>query len=224
MRPRAAIVPIRRLFTMIEALLFDLGNVLLNINFNRAFEVWGAHAGVPPAALAQRFRQTEAYERHERGEIDAAEYFESLRGDLQVSLNDRQFTEGWNAILLDEKRAITRLVASLPAGMPRYVFSNSNETHKQHWLAYHGHMPELFDRVFISSDIGLRKPEAAAFDFISTSIEVDPPDILFFDDLLSNVEGARRAGLQALQVTSEDVVINALQPFLAAAQGIIARP
>jgi len=60
--------------------------------------------------------------------------------------------------------------------------------------------------VFTSCDIGLRKPEAAAFAHIVSEIGVPASRILFFDDTLENVEGARACGLQAVHVTSDETV------------------
>jgi HAD superfamily hydrolase (TIGR01509 family) len=71
-----------------------------------------------------------------------------------------------------------------------------------------------FRRVFVSSEMGLRKPELASFDFIAREIGVAPGRILFFDDTLANVEGARRAGLQAVRVSGPDDVRNAVRPWL----------
>jgi glucose-1-phosphatase len=67
-----------------------------------------------------------------------------------------------------------------------------------------------FNRVFVSSDIGLRKPERAAFEFIANAIAVPKEAILFFDDLSENVAGARDVGLQAVHVRSSADVRKAL--------------
>jgi putative hydrolase of the HAD superfamily len=194
----------------VQALLFDLGNVILDIDFNRAFAVWAGHAGVQVAELAARYAHDAAYERHERGEILAAEYFASLRDSLGIAISDAQFEEGWNAILVGEKREITSLLTGLHARFPTYMFSNSNLTHQTHW---NRHMPEVvapFRRVFVSSDIGMRKPEARAFLHVAREMGVAPEHILFFDDVLVNIEGARAVGMQAVHVNSPDDVREAL--------------
>ena len=65
-------------------------------------------------------------------------------------------------------------------------------------------------RGFYESAIGLRKPEAAAFEFVVGSIGVPAGRVLFFDDALENVEGARSCGLQAVHVTSDTTVADTL--------------
>jgi putative hydrolase of the HAD superfamily len=64
--------------------------------------------------------------------------------------------------------------------------------------------------MFLSSTIGLLKPEAAAYDHVVKAIRVPASRILFFDDLAANVEGARARGLHAVQVKSAADVAHAL--------------
>jgi putative hydrolase of the HAD superfamily len=183
---------------------------LIDIDFHRAFGVWAAHAKRPVNQVAARFSVDESYQRHERGEISAAEFYASLRTSLGLLLTDAQFEEGWNAILIEEKRAVTELIADLHARLPTYVFSNANVTHQNFWNLHYAHVVAPFRHVFVSSDIGMRKPEPEAFLHVAREMGVAPERILFFDDLLSNVEGARAVGMQAVQVRSAEDVRDAL--------------
>lgn len=194
----------------VEALLFDLGNVIIDIDFERTFAVWSGHAGIPAAEIASRFVTDEAYQQHERGEILAADYFSGLRKILGIGITDAQFEEGWNALLIGEKREVTQLIAPLHQQMPVYAFSNANLTHQAHWEEHFAGAVAPFRHVFVSSDIGMRKPEARAFLHVAQEMGVAPEHILFFDDLLPNVEGARAVGMQAVQVTSGADVREAL--------------
>src|SRR5512140_2635509 len=85
-----------------DALLFDLGRVVLDIDFDRTLACWAGHAGCEPAQLAGRFGRDEIYHRHERGEISDAEFFAGLRNALRIGISDAQFLEGWNAIFAGE--------------------------------------------------------------------------------------------------------------------------
>src|ERR1700755_2856659 len=84
--------------TSADALLFDLGRVVLDIDFSRALACWAGHAGCEPAQLIGRFSPGDAYKRHERGEISDAEFFAALRTSLGIDVTDVQFLDGWNAI------------------------------------------------------------------------------------------------------------------------------
>ena len=72
-------------------------------------------------------------------------------------------------------------------------------------------MVRAFERVFVSSEIGYRKPDRSAFEFVAQTIGVPIGSILFFDDTLENVNGALAAGLEAVQVRGPADVKTALQ-------------
>jgi putative hydrolase of the HAD superfamily len=71
-----------------DALLFDLGRVVIDIDFDKALACWAGHAGCEPAHLVGRFARDEIYQRHETGSIDDAEFFASLRTSLGIDLSD----------------------------------------------------------------------------------------------------------------------------------------
>jgi glucose-1-phosphatase len=183
-----------------QALVFDLGGVLVDIDFGRAFAAWGAAAGVPAAALAARFSVDEACSAHECGAIDDAAYFAHLRRSLGIELSDDQMLVGWNAIIGEPMPGIEGLVRALAERLPLYVFSNTNPAHVAHFTPRFRPLLACFRRTFTSCDLGARKPEAEAFARLAASIGVPPARLVFFDDVAENVAGARRAGLQAFQV------------------------
>ena len=74
--------------------------------------------------------------------------------------------------------------------------TNSNPTHQQVWERDYASTLSVFRKIFVSSDMGLRKPEAAAFAAISEEIGVPLERILFFDDTKANVDGALAVGIQ----------------------------
>jgi putative hydrolase of the HAD superfamily len=190
--------------TSTEALLFDLGGVVFEIDFGRAFEYWAAHAGVPVETLRPFYGIDSWYERHERGEIDAAAYFDALRDTLGIALSDEHFAAGWNAIFLQEVPGVAELLEDLGGRIPIYAFSNSNVTHQRHWEKKYAKTLDLFEEVFVSCELGLRKPESAAFRRVSSAIGVGPEAIMFFDDTHENVDGAREVGMRAIHVRSFD--------------------
>jgi len=193
-----------------DALLFDLGRVVLDIDLNKMLACWAGHAGCEPAHLVGRFARDEIYKRHETGEISDAEFFASLRSSLGVGLSDAQFLEGWNAIFAGEMPGIAPLLARAAERLPLYAFSNTNGAHVEHFSKTYAGVLRHFREIFLSSRIGLRKPDAAAYDHVVKAIGVPAGRIVFFDDLAENIEGARARGLTAVHVTSPEDVADAL--------------
>ena len=193
-----------------DALLFDLGRVVLDIDFNQTLACWAGHAGCDAAQLAGRFSRGDIYHRHERGEISDAEFFASLRASLGIGLSDAQFLEGWNAIFAGEMPEIAGLLARAAKRLPLYAFSNTNGAHVEHFSPRYAGVLGHFREIFLSSSIGLRKPDAAAYDHVVRAIGVPASRIVFFDDLAENITGAQARGLIAVHVTSPDDVADAL--------------
>jgi len=194
----------------IDVLLFDLGRVVLDINFDTVMENWAGYAGCAPADLANRFVVNDSFRHHETGRIDDAAFFASLRQSLGISLSDAQFLEGWNAIFAGEMPGIAPLLAGAAQRLPLYAFSNTNPAHVAHFSKAYAGVLGHFREIFLSSSIGLRKPDAEAYDHVVKAIGVPASRILFFDDSAANIEGARARGLHAVHVTSMDDVARAL--------------
>jgi glucose-1-phosphatase len=193
-----------------DALLFDLGRVVLDIDFNRALACWAGYGGCEPAHLVGRFRHDDIYQRHEKGEISDAEFFAGLRETLGIGLSDAQFLEGWNAIFAGEMPGIAPLLARAGKRLPLYAFSNTNGAHAEHFSQAYADLLGQFREIFLSSSIGLRKPDAEAYDHVVKAIGVPAGRIVFFDDLAENIEGARARGLTAVHVISPDDVSETL--------------
>jgi HAD superfamily hydrolase (TIGR01509 family) len=190
----------------VDALLFDLGNVVIRIDFECVFARWAAHAGCHAALLRERFSHDRPYQRHERDEIDAATYFASLRSSLGVDLDDARLLDGWNAVFIEEMPGIRDLLEGVATKIPIYAFTNTNRAHAACYTEQFAPVLAHFRKVFASCEMGLRKPEAAAFAHIVKEIGVPAGRILFFDDTLGHVEAARVCGLRAVHVTSDETV------------------
>lgn len=197
----------------IKALLFDLGGVLINIDFARTLQAWSAFSKLSFAELKVAFQQDLAYQQHETGEIDAAQYFEHLRTTLKLNASDQQIAAGWNAVLLDEISETAEVIreACTRLQIPCYVLTNTNPTHHAVWRQRHARLMAMFERVFVSSEIRLRKPHRAVFEFVGREIGVPAQSILFLDDSAENVAGAKASGFAAIHVRGPADVRAALQ-------------
>lgn len=194
----------------VEVLLFDLGGVVIDIDFRRCFARWADSARCGVDEIASRFTFDAAYEDHERGVLDVAGYFDSLRHGLSFTLRDDQLLEGWSDIYVEVKDGIGPLLHAAKTRFPLYAFTNSNPSHQAVWSERFAADLEVFTSTFVSSELGERKPDPAAFDAVAAKIGVPASSILFFDDSPENVVGSRNAGLQAVHVTSTDSVRTAL--------------
>ena len=194
-----------------DALLFDLGRVVIDIDFGKVLACWAGHAGCKPEDLSKPFSQSETFRRHETGHASDAEFFEALRSTLGIGITDEQLLEGWNTIFTGEMPGINALLARAAKRLPLYAFSNTNGPHVAHFSKPYADVLGHFRQIFLSCAIGLRKPDAEAYDHVIKAIGVPARRIVFFDDLAENIEGARKQGLTAVHVTSPNDVADALE-------------
>jgi putative hydrolase of the HAD superfamily len=193
-----------------DALLFDIGRVVLDIDFGRVMQIWAGHAGCEPADLTARFIVNDSFRHHETGRIDDAAFFGALRQSLGIGISDAQFLEGWNAIFAGEMPGVAPLLSRAAARLPLYAFSNTNPAHVAHFSTVYADVLGHFREIYLSSSIGLRKPAAEAYHHVVSAIGVPASRIVFFDDSADNIAGARAYGLTAVHVKSSDDVASAL--------------
>lgn len=185
-------------------MIFDLGMVLVEIDFARSFARWGGDAGVDPAELARRYVADIDYERHERGEIDTASYLTSVGRRLGIRLTAQQWEQGWLDLLLEPVVGIEAVVDGLDPRLMKAVFSNTNASHAAVFGQRYGKLLSRFDRVFLSNELRMRKPEARAFERVAAELGIAPSRILFLDDNEANLTGAQGVGMRTVLVRSID--------------------
>ena len=185
-----------------DALLFDLGRVVIDVDLTKVFACWAGHAGCEPSDLAGRYAVDDVYFDHERGKISDEAFFDNLRRRLGITISDQQFLEGWNSIFAGEMQGIVPLLKRASEHLPLYAFSNTNRAHVATFTKAYAELLGHFREIYLSSTIGLRKPDAEAFDHVVNAMGVPASRIVFFDDLAENIKGARARGLKAIHVTS----------------------
>lgn len=194
----------------VQALLFDIGGVVIDIDFGRAISSWQAISRLSHDELRLAFQHDAVYRQHEVGAITIQEYCTHLADTLKLQAEPERIVEGWNSIFVGEIAETLTLLQNARRRLPCYAFTNTNATHHATWAARFPQLTQSFERVFSSYEIGVRKPDRRAYEFVADEIGLPPGAILFFDDSLENVEAARVAGLQAVRVWSPEDVRRAL--------------
>lgn len=194
----------------VDALLFDFGGVLVDIDFGRTFAAWARAAGTDTDTIASRWQFGGVNDAYERGEIGFGEYCDHLRAMLEVELPDETLLGGWMELIKEPMPDMRELLAALVGRIPLYVLSNTN---REHWAYVGGRFTEFlkpFSGIFCSHELGVRKPDAVVFERVAQEMDVPLHRIAFFDDFEPNVVGARAVGLQAYHVKSTADVVRHL--------------
>lgn len=188
----------------IQSIIFDLGKVLLNLDFDasiRAFHELGLSRNV---LNRQQAYADPAFYQLETGEISPAGFRERVREILNTpDTSDQQIDKAWCAMLGDVPRKRVEALKELRKKYRVFLFSNTNAIHISHMHAdfekkYGFAFPSLFEKDFYSHEIGKRKPDLASFGKVIELAGVNPNETLFVDDLEKNIAAAKEAGLKAL--------------------------
>jgi len=174
--------------------LFDLGGVLVELG---GVEVFGGWIREPrEEEVWRRWLLCPWVRRYERGECTTDEFARGMVDAWSLSLAPDEFLSFFRDWVKGLFEGAEALVRSVPPGMVRACFSNTNALHWEHRFHRFG-LHELFDESFLSYRMGCVKPDVEAFERVVAALGVEPASILFLDDNALNVEGARAAGLDA---------------------------
>ncbi len=179
---------------------------MIDIDFDRVLHALLPISTLTFAELKEAFRFDEAYQRHERGELSASDYFAHLATVLELSSDPALVAESWNAVFVGEVTDTLAMIAAARADFRCFALTNTNAAHQAAWVSRFPRVVGSFDGIFCSHEIGVRKPDRAAFEYVSRRTGVPLDAIVFFDDLLENVASARAAGLRAVHVRGPDDV------------------
>jgi len=187
--------------------IFDLGNVIVDIDFNRVFGAWSDFSRVPLATLKQKFVMGEAFHQHERGEISDEAFAEALCHEMDLPLSYEQFSHGWQAIFVGLRPEVTAIMRKLrQQGHRVVVLSNTNRLHTTFWPDEYPEVRESADHIYLSQEMGMRKPETRIYQQVLEAEGFSANDTVFFDDNVDNIEGARQLGINSILVTGKDTI------------------
>jgi putative hydrolase of the HAD superfamily len=188
--------------TNIKNIIFDLGKVLLNLDFNasiKAFQKLGLSTDVLDNKQAY---SDPVFYKLEVGRVSPREFCNSVRKVLNnPNATNLQIEDAWYAMILDIPAKRVKKVLELRQKYQVYLFSNTNQIHIERlhaaFKAEHGFdFPSLFVTDFYSHEIHARKPDLDSYQKVIELSGVNPKETLFVDDLEKNIDGAKKAGLQ----------------------------
>lgn len=187
--------------------IFDLGNVIVDIDFKRVLGVWSKLSSVPLATLSERFTMGEVFQQHERGEISDEDFARQLSDEMGLSLSFEQFAEGWQAVFVALRPEVIAIMQKLRAeGHRVVVLSNTNRLHCNYWPQHYPEVAAAADHLYLSQDLGMRKPEARIYQHVLSAENIPAEQAVFFDDVEANIVAARIEGITGIHVTDRKVI------------------
>jgi len=185
---------------MIKALIFDFGNVFLNLDLEKAMQ--DTLELLEIESLSDELLSFNYL--YEQGLITTEEFLEFYQDNFS-KLSKQDLIHLWNSMLKDLPQHRLAFIQKL-AAEKKYkliLLSNTNELHinwvKENIPTYET-FKNCFDAFYLSHEIGLRKPDKAVFEFILNNNQLSAKDCLFIDDSKEHILGASKLGIHTWNI------------------------
>ncbi len=192
----------------VRNIIFDLGNVLLNIDYaltQQAFQKLGIQN---VQQLYDKTQQTKLFDKLETGKIEEEEFVAEIKKLCPAHITTTEIIKAWNALLLDFPIRRLQILQQLQLHYSIFLLSNTNCIHEKEYnkiLERTCGYPTLnvfFDKVYLSHRVGMRKPNKEIYELVLHENNLTPEETLFIDDLLPNIVTAQQLGIQTIHLTN----------------------
>lgn len=201
--------------TNIKNIIFDLGNVLLDIDYNKttqAFENLGFKNF--KSDFYSPLKMNKLFEDLETGKIKATTFYESIKALSNTPVTDEQIKTAWNALFMDFRVESLAYLEKIADRYKLYLLSNTNSIHFEAFEEIftkdtgRPNLDEYFIKAYYSHLIGFRKPESGAYTFVLEDAGIKAGETLFIDDLAINIQGAQSVGIKTHHLLPHERIEN----------------
>lgn len=199
---------------VIKNIIFDLGGVLLNIDFNKtkkAFEKLGVKDF---DSFYTKETANPIFESLETGHISNDDFYTTIQKHCSSGTSFAQIQQAWNEILVSFRKVSVAHLLLLKDKYNLYLLSNTNSIHHSAFIEMFnrqiGGLPfdNHFTKAWYSHQIQKRKPYPETYLHVANEAGIKTGETLFIDDAVANIEGAARAGLQTKLLGAEERIEN----------------
>jgi len=189
-----------------SVIVFDLGNVLLPFNYTGTINSLNEKCAGLGDHFVRYFKEThEVLRKYERGDISEVEFLNIILSGLHNKINREEFVNYFSKVFT----ANEKLVLLLPKLKEKYtlvLLSNTNSIHREYgWKDYE--FLKYFDKLILSYQVNAVKPELKIYKSVEAFTQKPPQEHIFIDDIADYVEGAKKAGWDAVQYTGYNQLI-----------------
>lgn len=187
----------------IENIILDLGGVIIRLAKEEEWKKELLAIFDSEKFIKDQDQIIDFFKSFERGTISNEEFFDTLyyyRKNDNISIP--KIISTWNSILKDYHPKTIQKLFKIKEHYRLYLLSNTNSIHEQAFIKkaveqYGSYILEdIFDKIYLSHNLGFRKPEIESFTIILEENQLSAPNTLFIDDRLENIKSAQSLGLQ----------------------------
>lgn len=195
----------------IKTIIFDLGGVIYDVDYHKTINAFKAIGIDRFEEVYAKAGQSDLFNDLEEGKISRAAFIEQIKTFSGHDMTSSQVVNAWNGMLLGFMPDALVCLKRLRSTYRLFLLSNTNEIHIQEienrvGAAFFLDFCALFEKVYLSHELGLRKPHPEVFTHILEEQDLIASETLFIDDSIQHVEGAIKAGLHAHHLTDDQTI------------------
>jgi HAD superfamily hydrolase (TIGR01549 family) len=189
--------------TRISGIFFDLGNVLVEVNYREFAARLTSLTGKPMEELRPAFTDGLVV-RYELGLCEEGEFLSTLCG--RIGLRQTDFLEAWTSIFAAKPLIPEDVIMDLSRKYRLWIISNTNRMHFDYIRGHYSFLA-CFHGLILSYEVGAAKPDPAIFKLALERAGIKPDEAVFVDDQLANVKAAREIGIDAIRFLNLDQLL-----------------
>ncbi len=191
----------------IRNIIFDLGGVLLNINPLLSLLEFANISKTDSEVLKNRLASERVFEKFDTGALSPDGFRAELCRIMAYKASNAEIDAAWNILLLDFPAERVELLKELRNNYRIFLLSNTNIIHfwkytGDFYSTYGLPMAELFEKLFLSYEIGIHKPDAGIYTHVLQNAGLKAEECVFIDDSLANVDAARIIGMKGIHIAN----------------------
>lgn len=182
---------------MIRYIIFDLGNVLLEIHPEKIMRQFADRCQYSEQ-LIKSFYLSDLHLGFMEGNYSPTHFFHAMMKKFPCDIDQNEFRNIWNNVIGEPKPGISQLISELYRKYKLFVCSN---TDPWHWKIACDKMPFIdhFNKFFLSYEMKINKPNLKIFIQILNMLEAKGEECLFIDDIEENTTAAKKLGFSVIQ-------------------------
>lgn len=205
---------------MSYSLLFDIGNVIVNFDFEISVRRIAAQCSVPPEAIFHNVNTLK--DDLESGNISPEEFLDQATEKIGYSGANRELIEAFQEIFEPNQEIVELIEAESKSGTPLYLLSNTNGIHVP-FLFERYPVFNLFDGAIYSHEVRCMKPHSSIYEKTIEILGIDPEATIYIDDMPENFEAGKAHGFKAIEYRKGDHA-TFLKEFQSAKEAILSSP
>lgn len=185
---------------MTKAIVFDIGGVLIDLDTKACIDAFIDNMGFEKIKeILDPSHQKGIFSNFEEGLISADDFRSWILERSRPGCKPQDVDRCMWALLVGMNPASAAAVRNLVGRYPLYLLSNNNPINMQrcHAVLEENGLGDAFEGEFVSSQMKMLKPSARFYNEVVRRLGLEPEEILFIDDSITNVEGAKAVGIDA---------------------------